>query len=157
MAPGALEIPVILAPHPSIFRTNVESLENTIELRTRLLFKREIRDCCVRCFTEIWITPISPDPAIQPEGFSICYMDCTDRCVRGKVSAAALWSPFSRALMWWSWLISAPQTWNTLKYNAEIKKIFSGIILIIIVWNKCYLFRIKIATYFQTTYSSKFS
>ena len=66
------------APLPSLLLANVQSLENNLdELKTRLTFQRELRDCCVLCFTEKQITPASPDSALQPQGFSIHRMDRT--------------------------------------------------------------------------------
>ncbi|XP_048414141.1 uncharacterized protein LOC125465079 isoform X2 [Stegostoma tigrinum] len=63
---------------PSIFLANVQAIENKLdELKTRLTYQRELRDCCVLCFTETWLTPTTPDNALQPEGFSIHRMDCT--------------------------------------------------------------------------------
>lgn len=38
----------------------------------------------VLCFTETWLTPDSPDPAIQPKGFSIHHMNCKESSGKGK-------------------------------------------------------------------------
>eukprot|EP00061_Rhincodon_typus_P005869 g25897.t1 len=46
------------------------------ELRSRLTYERELRDCCVLCFTGIWIPPVIPNCDLQADGFSIHLMDC---------------------------------------------------------------------------------
>eukprot|EP00061_Rhincodon_typus_P006653 g27516.t1 len=47
------------------------------ELRFRLIYQRELRDCCVLCFTETWLTPVIPDCALQADRFSIHHMEDT--------------------------------------------------------------------------------
>uniref|UniRef100_A0A8K9UYS7 Reverse transcriptase domain-containing protein n=1 Tax=Oncorhynchus mykiss TaxID=8022 RepID=A0A8K9UYS7_ONCMY len=45
------------APLPSILLANVQSLDNKVdEIRARVAFQRDIRDCNVLCFTETWLT-----------------------------------------------------------------------------------------------------
>ncbi|XP_038632072.1 uncharacterized protein LOC119952411 isoform X1 [Scyliorhinus canicula] len=64
------------SPLPSIFLANIQDIESKLdELKTRLTSQREVRDSCVLCFTETWLTPASLDCAIQPDGFSIHRMD----------------------------------------------------------------------------------
>ncbi|KAI5613979.1 gastrula zinc finger protein XlCGF28.1-like [Silurus asotus] len=55
------------------------SLENKLDdLRARVKFQRDIRDCNLLCFTETWLNPAVPDHAIQPaEFFSVYRMDRT--------------------------------------------------------------------------------
>ncbi|XP_072359770.1 uncharacterized protein [Scyliorhinus torazame] len=66
------------SPLPSIFLANIQDIESKMdELKTRLTSQREVRDCCVLCFTETWLTPASQDCAIQPDGFSLHRMDRT--------------------------------------------------------------------------------
>ncbi|KAI5629002.1 gastrula zinc finger protein XlCGF28.1-like [Silurus asotus] len=67
------------APLPSILLANVQSLENKLDdLRARVKFQRDIRDCNLLCFTETWLNPAVPDHAIQPaEFFSVYRMDRT--------------------------------------------------------------------------------
>lgn len=66
-------------PLPSILLANVQSLENKLDdLRARIKFQRDIRDCNLLCFTETWLNPAVPDHAIQPaEFFSVHRMDRT--------------------------------------------------------------------------------
>lgn len=66
-------------PLPSILLANIQSLENKLDdLRARIKFQRDIRDCNLLCFTETWLNPAVPDHAIQPaEFFSVHRMDRT--------------------------------------------------------------------------------
>ncbi|KAK0136904.1 hypothetical protein N1851_026926 [Merluccius polli] len=67
-------------PLPSILLANVQSLENNLDdLRARIRYQRDIRDCNIICLTETWLTPMTPDHAIQPaEHFSVHRMDRTE-------------------------------------------------------------------------------
>ncbi|KAI3377239.1 hypothetical protein L3Q82_009151 [Scortum barcoo] len=66
-------------PLPSILLANVQSLDNKLdELRSRMAFQRDIKNCNVLVFTETWLDPSSiPDSAIVPEGLSIHRQDRT--------------------------------------------------------------------------------
>ncbi len=66
-------------PLPTILLANVQSLDNKIcELRARISYQRETRDCCVICLTETWMSAIVPDSAIELTGFSVHRSDRTD-------------------------------------------------------------------------------
>lgn len=57
---------------PSLLLANVQSLENKLcELRAWISFQREMRDCCVICLTETWLSDKVPDSTIQLLGFSV--------------------------------------------------------------------------------------
>ncbi len=58
---------------------NVQSLENKMDdLRARISFQRDIRDCNIICLTETWLTPSVPDTAVTPsDNFSVLRMDRT--------------------------------------------------------------------------------
>ncbi len=58
---------------------NVQSLENKMDdLRARISFQRDIRDCNILCLTETWLTPTVPDTAVTPsDNFSVLRMDRT--------------------------------------------------------------------------------
>ena len=59
-------------PLPSILLANVQSIENKLdELRSRIAFQRDIKNCNVLILTETWLNPAIPDSAIVPDGFSI--------------------------------------------------------------------------------------
>ncbi len=54
-------------PLPSILLTNVQSLENKMDdLRARISFQQDIRDCSILCLSETWLTPSVPDTAVTP-------------------------------------------------------------------------------------------
>ncbi len=53
-------------PLPSILLANVQSLDNKMDdLRARISFQRDIRDCNILCLTETWLTPSVPDNAVN--------------------------------------------------------------------------------------------
>ncbi len=53
-------------PLPTILLANVQSLDNKLcELRARISYQQETRDCCVICLTETWMSAIVPDSAIE--------------------------------------------------------------------------------------------
>ncbi len=66
-------------PLLSILLANVQSLENKMDdLRARISFQRDIRDCNILCLTETWLTPTVPDTAVTPsDNFSVLRMDRT--------------------------------------------------------------------------------
>ncbi len=66
-------------PLPSILLANVQSLENKMDnLRVRISFQRDIRDCNILCLTETWLTPTVPVTAVTPsDNFSVLRMDRT--------------------------------------------------------------------------------
>ncbi|KAL0173686.1 hypothetical protein M9458_029654, partial [Cirrhinus mrigala] len=65
-------------PLPSILLANVQSLDNKLcELRARISYQREIRDCCIICLTETWMSAVIPDSAIELTGFSVHRSDRT--------------------------------------------------------------------------------
>ncbi len=72
---------------PSILLANVQSLENKMDdLRARISFQRDIRDCNILCLTETWLTPSVPDTAATPsDNFSVLRMDRTAEAEKTKV------------------------------------------------------------------------
>jgi len=59
-------------PLPTILLANVQSLDNKLcELRARISYQRETRDCCAICLTETWMSAMVPDSAIELTGFSV--------------------------------------------------------------------------------------
>lgn len=66
------------APLPSILLANVQSLENKLDdLRARVTFQRDVRDCNILCFTETWLTPTVPDRVVTPLDSFLVF--CIDR------------------------------------------------------------------------------
>ncbi len=46
------------------------------DLRARISFQRDIRDCNILCLTETWLTASVPDTAVTPsDNFSVLRMD----------------------------------------------------------------------------------
>jgi hypothetical protein len=65
-------------PLPTILLANVQSLENKLdELRSRMAFQRDIKNCNFMVFMETWLDPSAPGYAIVPHGFSIRRQDRT--------------------------------------------------------------------------------
>ncbi|KAK1806288.1 hypothetical protein P4O66_000165 [Electrophorus voltai] len=62
-----------------ILLANVQSLDNKLDdLRARIKFQRDIRDCNLLCFTKWWLNPAVPNHTIQPaEFFSVHRVDRT--------------------------------------------------------------------------------
>ncbi len=73
-------------PLSSILLANVQSLENKMDdLRARISFQRDIRDCNILCLTETWLTPSVPDTAVTPsDNFSVLRMDRTAKAGKTK-------------------------------------------------------------------------
>ncbi len=74
------------SPLQSILLVNVQSLENKMDdLRARISFQRDIRDCNILCLTETWLTPSVPDTAVTPyDNFSVFRMDRTAKAGKTK-------------------------------------------------------------------------
>ncbi len=65
-------------PLPTILLANVQSLDNKLcELRARISYQWETRDCCIICLTETWMSAVVPDSAIELTGFSVHRSDRT--------------------------------------------------------------------------------
>ena len=66
---------VHITHHFRVFlHTADQSLDNKIdELRARISFQRDIRDCNVLCFMETWLSPDILSLSLQPAGFSVQY------------------------------------------------------------------------------------
>ncbi len=73
-------------PLPSILLTNVQSMENKMDdLRARISFQWDIRDCNIICLSETWLTPSVPDTAVTPsDNFSVLRMDRTAEAGKSK-------------------------------------------------------------------------
>ncbi len=60
------------------------------DLRARISFQRDIRDCNIICLTETWLTPSVPDTAVMPsDNFSVWRMDRTAEA--GKSKSGGVW------------------------------------------------------------------
>ncbi len=59
-------------PLPTMLLANVQSLDNKLcELRACISYQRETRDCCLICLTEMWMSAMVPDSAIELMEFSL--------------------------------------------------------------------------------------
>ncbi len=55
------------------------------DLRARISFQQDIRDCNILCLTETWLTPTVPDTAVTPsDNFSVLRMDRTAEAGKNK-------------------------------------------------------------------------
>ncbi len=55
------------------------------DLRARISFQWDIRDCNIICLTETWLTPLVPDTAVMPsDNFSVLRMDRTAEAGKSK-------------------------------------------------------------------------
>ncbi|XP_059823598.1 uncharacterized protein LOC132392949 isoform X2 [Hypanus sabinus] len=118
---------------PGILLANMQLLENKIEnLRTRLMHQREMRDCCVLCLNEAWLSPSTLDTAIRPEGFSIYRMDQTADLEKAKGGGVCFMIKLSVMLQHGSFgeLVSPDLEHLMVKsYPFYLPKEFSSIIL----------------------------
>ncbi|XP_071185424.1 tubulin beta-4B chain-like isoform X1 [Salvelinus alpinus] len=79
------------APLPSILLANVQSLDNKVdEIRARVAFQRDIRDCNVLCFTETWLTQGTLTESVQPAGFFMHRADRNKHLSGGKYVPRAI-------------------------------------------------------------------
>ena len=62
----------IVPPLPSVLLSNVRSLRSQFdELVYLIQTRRDYSDCCVFCFTETWLDPLTPEPAALPDGYTV--------------------------------------------------------------------------------------
>ncbi len=55
------------------------------DLRARISFQRDIRECNILCLTETWLTPSVPDTSVTPsDNFSVLRMDGTAEAGKSK-------------------------------------------------------------------------
>ncbi len=75
---------------PTILLANVQSLDNKLcELRVRISYQRETRDCCIICLTESWMSAMVPDSVIELTGFTVHRSDRTKE-LTGKSSGGGI-------------------------------------------------------------------
>ncbi len=79
--PRALSPPLL-----SILLAIIQSLENKMDdLRARISFQRDIRDCNILCLSETWLTTSVPDTAVTPsDKCSVLRMDRTAKAGKTK-------------------------------------------------------------------------
>ncbi len=108
-------------PLPTILLANIQSLDNKLcELRARISYQREIRDCCVICLKETWMSAMVPDSAIELTGFSVHRSDRTEE-LTGKSRGGGVCFYINN-----SWCDernilnpSAPLIWNFIRFCVD--------------------------------------
>jgi hypothetical protein len=67
---------VCTPPLPSILLANVQSLDNKVDkIRARVAFQRDIRDCNLLCFTELWLSRDMLSESAQSPSFSVRHVN----------------------------------------------------------------------------------
>ncbi len=111
-------------PLPTILLANVQSLDNKLcELRARISYQRETRDCCVICLTETWMSAMVPDSAIELTGFSVHRSDRTKE-LTGKSRGGGVFVSISttHGVMKGTYTLlnpSAPLIWNFIRFCVD--------------------------------------
>ncbi len=109
-------------PLPTILLANVQSLDNKLcELRARISYQRETRECCVICLTETWMSAMVPDSAIELAGFSVHRSDRTKE-LTGKSRGVFVSISTTRGVMKGIYTLlnpSAPLIWNFICFCAD--------------------------------------
>ncbi len=107
-------------PLPTILLANVQSLDNKLcELRARISYQRETRECCVICLTETWMSAMVPDSAIELAGFSVHRSDRTKELTGKRVFVSI---STTRGVMKGIYTLlnhSAPLIWNFICFCAD--------------------------------------
>ncbi len=110
-------------PLPTILLANVQSLDNKLcELRARISYQRETRDCCVICLTETWMSAIVPDSAIELTGFSVHRSDRTEELTgksRGGGVCFYINNSWCNERNIHSIKYSAPLIWNFIRFCVD--------------------------------------
>ncbi len=110
-------------PLPTILLANVQSLDNKLcELRARISYQRETRECCVICLTETWMSAM-----VQTQPSSLRASPCTARTERkssqGKAEVGAFVSiSTTRGVMKGIYTLlnpSAPLIWNFICFCVD--------------------------------------
>ncbi len=128
-------------PLPSILLTNVQSLENKMDdLRARISFQRDIRDCNIFCLTETWLTTSVPDTAVNARLITFLFYGWTEqpRPVKPKVEECVSWlkrngvtpgiSPFCRvpaSLIWNIYTLSATHSICPARFHRSLPLLFT--------------------------------
>ncbi len=109
-------------PLPTILLANVQSLDNKLcELRARISYQRETRDCCVICLTETWMSAIVPEPSSSRA--SPCTARIERKSSQGKAEVEVCVSILTtRGVMKGTYTLlnpSAPLIWNFICFCVD--------------------------------------
>ncbi len=107
-------------PLPTILLANVQSLDNKLcELRARISYQRETRDCCVICLTETWMFQTQPSSSRA----SPCTARTERKSSQGKAEAGVFASTSTtRGVMKGTYTLlnpSAPLIWNLIRFCVD--------------------------------------
>ncbi len=109
-------------PLPTILLANVQSLDNKLcELRSRISYQQETRDCCVICLTETWMSAMVPDSAIELTGFSVHRSDRAKE-LTGKSRGGGVSISTTHGVMKGTYTLlnpSAPLIWNFICFCVD--------------------------------------
>ncbi len=110
-------------PLPTILLANVQSLDNKLcELRARISYQRETRECCVICLTETWMSAMVPDSAIELTGFSVHRSDRTKELTGKSRGGVFVSISTTRGVMKGIYTLlnpSAPLIWNFICFCVD--------------------------------------
>ncbi len=88
-------------PLLTILLANVQSLDNKLcELRVRIPFQRETRDCCVICLTETWMSAMVPDSSHRAHWVLHASLRQNERAHREKRRWRRLFL-YQQPVVWW--------------------------------------------------------
>ncbi len=108
-------------PLPTILLANVQSLDNKLcELRARISYQRETRDCCVICLTETWMSAMVPDSSSRA---SPCTARTEKKSSQGKAEAEEFVSILTTCgVIKGTYTLlnpSAPLIWNFIRFCVD--------------------------------------
>ncbi len=113
-------------PLPTTMLANVQSLDNKLcELRVRISYQRETRDCCVICLTETWMSACLQWFQTQPSSSraSPCIARTERKSSQGKAEVGVFVSiSTTRGVMKGTYTLlnrSAPLIWNFICFCVD--------------------------------------
>ncbi len=110
-------------PLPTILLANVQSLDNKLcELRARISYQRETRDCCVICLTETWMSLLFQNQPSSSRA-SPCTARIEQRSSQGKAEVEVFVSiSTTHGVMKGTYTLlnpSAPLIWNFIRFCVD--------------------------------------
>ncbi len=109
-------------PLPTILLANVQSLDNKLcELRARISYQRETRDCCVICLTETWMSAMVSDSSSSRVSQCIARTEQKSSQWKAEVGSSVSIST-TRGVMKGSYTLlnpSAPLIWNFICFCVD--------------------------------------
>jgi len=112
-------------PLPTILLANIQSLDNKLcELRARISYQRETRDCCVICHIETWMSAmVFRDFQPSSSRVSLCIARIEQKSSQGKAEVGSSVSiSTTRGMMKGTYTLlnpSAPLIWNFICFCVD--------------------------------------